>query len=157
MGKAVEGAKAGVVAGIPYAIFEAVTAYTALVEMKSTIMTAIDRALPVNSSVTPAEVYSIAIVAAPIVAVVEGIVGGVIVGAIYGGVFERIPGKTAIAKGIVVGAIVWLLLNVLGGLGNLQEGLRLYLADVVVGFVAAMLYGVLVGYFYLRFLPSSID
>ena len=80
------------------------------------------------------------------------------VGAIYGWLFEKVPGGTAAIKGILVGTVLWFLLSVLGGLGNLQYGVLVYLSGVGVGLISGLLFGFLLGYFYGRFTrPPAID
>ena len=78
--------------------------------------------------------------------------GGLILGAIYGKVLERIPGGTPVIKGIIFGAVLWLLVSVLGGLGDLGSyGAEYYLANIGAGLLGALVFGVLLGYFYARF------
>lgn len=146
------GAKAGIVAGIAYGVILAVVSYFTLLSIKSTVIAAITKALPANSQFTPDQLFNIALDVAPIFVVIVGVVGGLILGAIYGKVLERIPGKSPVMKGVIFGLVLWFLASVLGGLGNYgQYGAEYYLSQVGSGLVGALVFGVLLGYFYGRF------
>jgi F0F1-type ATP synthase assembly protein I len=151
MGNATDGAKAGVVAGIPYGIIEAIVAYFALLSMKSTVISTIGSKLPPNTTLTANQVFGIALLVAPVAAVIAGVVVGLILGAIYGWLFDRIPGGKPVIKGLIFGVVFWLLVSVVGGVGNLQEGTVYYLTSAGSGLLTALLFGVLLGYFYGRF------
>ena len=155
MGSAGKGAIAGLVAGVVYGVFLAVSSYFVLLSDKSTVISEIGKSLPANSTVasqyTPDQLYDIALVAAPVVAAILGVVGGLVVGAVYGRVVERIPGRTPLFKGVVVGLGLWLLLSVLVGLRDLfSYGAGYYLSGVGTGLVEALVFGVLLGYVYGR-------
>jgi hypothetical protein len=145
------GAKAGVIAGILYGIVLAVLSYVTLVIDKSQIISALTKSLPANSPFTAEQLYGIALELGPITAAGEGLIGGLIVGAIYGRVFERIPGKTSVIKGVLVGVVLWSFIGVFGSVGNLQYGAGIYLRGVGVDLLSALLFGVLLGYFFGRF------
>jgi hypothetical protein len=151
LGNTVDGVKAGLVAGILYGIVLAILSYFTVLSEKSTIIAAITKNMPANTSFTPEQLYGIALIAAPVVATIGGIIGGLIIGAVYGRLFERIPGGSSTIKGILVGIILWLLISVIGGAGNLQYGIGSYLSGIGVGLISALLFGFLLGYFYGRF------
>jgi hypothetical protein len=158
LGNVANGVKAGVVAGVVYGIVLAILSYFTVISEKSIIISALTNNPPANSPFTPEQLYGIAVLAAPIVALIGGIIGGIIVGAIYGRLFERIPGHSSTVRGIVVGTALWLILSVLGGLGNLQYGIETYLSGIGVGLISALLFGFLLGYFYGRFSrPPKLD
>ena len=124
MGSTGNGAKAGIVAGIAYGVILAVVSYFTLLSIKSTVITAITKALPANSQFTPDQLFNIALVVAPIFVVIVGVVGGLILGAIYGKVLERIPGKSPVIEGSHIR--MWscgFLVSVLGGLGDLRPAM----------------------------------
>jgi uncharacterized protein DUF6789 len=153
VGSAGNGAKAGVVAGIAYGIILAIVSYFTLISIKSSVISAISRSLPSNTPFTPEELFGIALLLTPVIVVIVGVIGGVILGAIYGKLIERIPGGSPVIKGIIFGAILWVLVSVLGGLGNLsQYGVEYYLVQIGAGLAGALLFGVLLGYFYGRFM-----
>jgi len=139
------------VAGIPYGIIEAAAAYLALASMKSTIISTISQRLPSNMTLTASQVYGIALLVAPVVTVVAGLIAGLILGAIYGWLYDRIPGGRAVLKGLIFGIIFWLIVSVLGGLANLEEGIGYYITSVGTGLLTALLFGGLLGYLYCRF------
>ncbi len=153
MGSAGNGAKAGLVAGIVYGVILAIVSYFTLVADKSTIIADITKSMPASETTfTPDQIYSIALVAAPIVVVVLGVLGGLVLGAIYGKVFERVPGMTSLVKGIIFGVVLWLLISVLGDLGDYGTyGALYYLSEVGTGLVGALIFGAVLGYFYSRF------
>jgi hypothetical protein len=152
MGSAGNGAKAGVVAGIAYGIILGIVSYFTLLSTKSTVISVLSQDLPSNSPFTPDQLFGIALLLTPVIVIIAGVIGGLILGAIYGKVIERIPGGSTIIKGIIFGAILWLLVSVLGGIGNIRYGLQYYLVQVGVGLAGALLFGVLLGYFYGRFM-----
>ncbi|MDA4122751.1 MAG: hypothetical protein OK456_06180 [Thaumarchaeota archaeon] len=155
MGSSGDGAKAGLVAGIPYGIVEAIIVYLSLVSSKASIETAIAKSIPPNSGLTANQLYSITLLIAPAVVVIFGVIGGLILGAIYGWKYEKIPGKTSMVKGLVLAGILWVLLSVLGGLGNLQDGAGVYLTQVGTGLGTALLFGFVLAYFYDRFVAAE--
>ena len=156
MGNTGNGAKAGLVAGIAYGAVLAVTSYFALISMKSAVIADLTSSLPSNSPFTPDQLFNIALYLAPVVVVIAGIIGGLILGAIYGKLIERIPGGSPIIKGIIFGAVLWFLVSVLGGIGDLgQYGVEYYVANVGAGLVGALIFGVLLGYFYGRFMKPK--
>ena len=150
--------KAGIVAGLVYGLILGVVSYFTFESEKSLIISSITSSLPANSPFTADQLYGIARLLAPVVAAVLITIGGIVVGAVYGWLFERIPGATPTVKGILVGVILWLLLSVLGGTGNLQYGVLVYLSGVGEALVGALLFGYLLGYFYGRFTrPPALD
>ena len=151
LGSATNGAKAGLVAGVPYGIIEAIIAYLALISMKQTIISTIAGKLPASTTLTANQVFDIALLVTPVIVVIGGVIGGLILGAIYGWLFEKIPGGKALNKGMIFGIILWFLLSVLLGIGNLQDGVGYYLAQLGSGLFTALLFGLLLGYFYGRF------
>jgi Family of unknown function (DUF6789) len=153
MGSAGNGAKAGLVAGIAYGIILAIVSYITLESIKSTVIADIAKTnVTANTSLTPEQIFNIALLVAPIFVVIAGVIGGLILGAIYGKLLERIPGGTVLMKGIIFGIVLWLLSSVLGGIGDLNSyGLEYYLANVGTGLAGALVFGVLLGYFYGRF------
>jgi len=152
MGSTGQGAKAGLVAGVGYGAVLGIVSYFTLLSIKSTVITTITKSLPANSPFTPDQIFGIALLVAPVFVVIFGLVGGLILGAIYGKVLERIPGGTPMIKGIIFGAVLWLIVSVLGGLGDLSNyGAEYYLANIGAGLLGALVFGVLLGYFYTRF------
>ena len=152
MGSTGNGAKAGLIAGIAYGAIIGVVSYFTLLSIKSTVITSIAKSLPSNTPFTPDQLFNIALIVTPIFVVIAGLVGGLILGAIYGKLLERIPGGTTMIKGIIFGVALWVLVSVLGGLGDLSSyGLEYYLANLGAGLLGALVFGVLLGYFYGRF------
>lgn len=156
MGSAGNGAKAGLIAGIAYGIVLGITSYFTLVSEKSTVIADITSSLPSNTSFTPEQLYNIALIAAPVVVIIVGVIGGLILGAIYGKLVERIPGGSTVIKGVMFGVVLWFLGSVLLDVRDLSEyGVVYYLTDVATGLVGALIFGVLLGYFYGRFIKPK--
>jgi len=151
MGNTTNGVKAGVIGGVVYGIVLGISSYFAVIYEKSRIITALTNSLPANSPFTPEQLYGIVVLVTPVILTIGGVIGGLIVGALYGKLFERIPGGSATVKGILVAIVLWLILSVAGGIGNLQYGASAYLSGIGVGLVSALLFGFLLGYFYGRF------
>jgi hypothetical protein len=152
MGSASNGAKAGVVAGIAYGILLSIVSYFTLISIKSTVISVLSQNLPSNSPFTPEQLFGIALLLTPVIVAVAGVIGGLILGVIYGKLIEKIPGKSPVIKGIIFGTVLWLLVSVLGGYNNIGYGLEYYLVQVGTGLAGALLFGVLLGYFYGRFM-----
>ncbi len=151
MGNTTIGLKAGAIAGIIYGLVLGLLSYITVVADKGTIVAVLTKNLPANSPFTVQQLYDIVIIFTPAIAATAGIFGGLIIGAIYGRLFESIPGRTSVVKGVLVGALLWVILSVLADLNDLQYGLSVYLGDVGIGLFSAMLFGVLLGYFFGRF------
>lgn len=151
MGNTANGVKAGVVAGVVYGIVLGILGYFTVISEKSRIITALTNSLPPNSPFTLEQLYGIVVLVTPIILTIGGVIGGLIVGALYGKLFERIPGGSATVKGIMVAIVLWLILSVVGEIGNIQYGVAAYLSAIGVGLASALMYGFLLGYFYGRF------
>lgn len=105
------GIKAGVLLGIIYGISE-----VALLAIVVKIWGA-----EILGGVLESLLEEIMIFAAVIFPVV-GIVGGIIVGAIYAEFYGSIPGSTSVRKGVVLGAVLWLLISGWLGFNVLLSG-----------------------------------
>ncbi|MEM2914978.1 MAG: hypothetical protein QXH91_06235 [Candidatus Bathyarchaeia archaeon] len=157
MGKVVTGIKAGVIAGVIYSIILAPFTYFTLVLFKEDIISIIMASLPEGYSLTAEEIFSFALLIAIISVFIVGIILGVIVGLIYGWAYEKIPGRTAIIKGIIFGIILWLIFSVILGFGNLGYGVTYYLYSLVGDLIAYLIFGLLLGYFYNRFTLKTVE
>jgi len=165
MGKATVGVKAGIVSGVVYGAVTALTTYLTLFFMREQTIAIIASYLTPNSPVTAEQAYRSALVTGPISAIIIGIVLGLVVGAIYGSIYERIPGGTAVPKGILLSIGVWLIFCALEftlgieitptsavvGFGKIGYGAEYYAVSFTSGLVAWLIYGVLLGTFYNRF------
>jgi vacuolar-type H+-ATPase subunit I/STV1 len=154
LGNAITGAKAGVIAGIVYGVVLALLTYVTLSSMREEIITLVASSLLPDFPITAEQIYELALILGSGVVVVFGIVGGTVLGGVFGWAYEKIPGRTALVKGIIFGIIFWIIFSVLIGLGNLQYGTQYYLVNVSEGLVTSLIYGALVGYLYRRFIPE---
>ena len=150
MGRGSTGAKAGAVAGIIYGIILSVLTEVILFVEKSTVMAALAiYAKEFSSSIitlTASGLYNSEVVIEPVALIIEGIIGGLILGAIFGMAVHKLPGRNDKVKGIGFGIILWVLFDVLLGLGNRAEfGNTYFLLTVVAGLVAVIIYGYLLG------------
>lgn len=155
MGKVITGIKAGVVSGAIYGIILAPFTYLELILFKEEFMSMI--ILPPGSSITAEQAFNFALLIGPIIVFIVGIILGLIFGIIYGWAYDKIPGKTSIIKGIIFGLILWFILSVLLGLGNLWYSITYYLYGLGVGLIEYLIFGVLLGFFYNRFIPKAVE
>jgi len=163
MGRGSTGAKAGLVAGIIYGIILSVLFEVVLFVEKSTVMAALAvyaKDLSNSSTtITASEIYHSVILIVPIGFMIEGIFGGLILGAIFGFTVQKLPGRNDKVKGIAFGIILWLLFDVLVGLGNRSEfGNTYYLLTVIGGLVGVVIYGYLLGLLFRKWWvePSTV-
>jgi len=162
MGKATIGARAGVVSGVVYGAVTALTTYLTLFFMREQTIAVIAGYLTPESPVTVEQAYRIALVTGPISAIIIGIVVGLVVGAIYSWVYDRIPGGTAVPKGILLSIVVWLMFSAVEftsavvGLGEIGYGAEYYVVSFTSSLVAWLIYGVLLGILHNRFVPQYI-
>jgi hypothetical protein len=164
MGRGSTGAKAGVVAGIIYGIILTVLSEIILFVEKSTVMAALTvYAKDLSNSaitITASEIYNSEILIAPVGLIIEGIIGGLILGAIFGLVVHKLPGRNDKVKGIAFGIILWVLFDVLLGLGDRAElGNIYYLLTVISGLVGVVIYGYLLGLLFGKWWvePSTVN
>lgn len=124
----ISGAKAGVVYGIIIAIIGIVYTYTQLAPGQFVV---IERAIVLVIG------YAIA-----------GAIVGVIFGAIYAAAYSRLPGAKSIVKGISIGIVWWLVVG-LGLAYCLGTVINAY--QIVSSLISALIWGVLVGFFWDRY------
>jgi hypothetical protein len=155
MGRGSTGAKSGLVAGIIYGIILSVLTEIILFAEKTTIMAVLDvYASDLSNSVikiTASQLYSAEVTLAPVGIVIEGIIGGLVLGGIFGLSVNKIPGKNDKVKGMVFGIILWIIFDVLIGLGSRSEyGNTYFVLSVIAGLLAVIIYGYLLGLLFNR-------
>jgi vacuolar-type H+-ATPase subunit I/STV1 len=153
LSKVTVGVKAGVVSGAIYGAIIAPITYITLIFLKEEIMPSIIASLP-DSPITAEQAYNIMLLIGPIFAFITGIILGLIFGIIYGWAYDKIPGRTSIIKGIIFGIILWLIFSVLLGAGNLQYSISYYLYGLGEGLITSLIFGLLLGFFYNKFIPK---
>jgi len=108
------------------------------------------------------------------ISAVSGVIGGLIIGVIFGVIFgliyavlyDKIPGKTAISKGIVTGlayfavSIVLSLLMEMAFSGQqaaagIEQSSLMMGTSYVVGFVNALIFGYLLGWLWIKLEPKD--
>jgi len=154
MEKVKEGGKAGVIAGIIYAIMTTIVVAALEYAFKTSIMKAVSSELPSGTRVNINALYDLTVEGSIVVAVIFGIILGLVLGLIFGAVSDRIPGKSGIAKGVVFGFLLWLVLHVLADSLNLKYGATFYFTDISLGLATSLFYGVLLGKFFERGMNS---
>jgi len=157
LGRVGTGAKAGVVSGVVYGAFSAVFAYISSSMIKEQMMAFIEETLPPNSLVTVEQVYEFLLIFGAVFTVIIGVVTGVIIGAIYGWGYEKIPVGNSIYKGLIFGIILWVIIDVLLGFGNLQYGTTYFALSLAWDLVIALVFGALLGVFYDKFTPKEVS
>jgi len=116
----------------------------------------IEETLLPDSLVTAEQVYELLLVFGAVVTVIIGVVAGVIIGVVYGWAYEKVPGGNSIYKGLIFGIILWVIRDVLLGLGNLQYSTTYFALSLAWGLVIALIYGALLGVFYDKFTPKEV-
>lgn len=157
MGRAGTGAKAGVVSGVVYGAVSAVSTYVSMVAMKDQVMSAIEKGLPPDPSITAEQVYEFVLLFGAVFMVIIGVVVGVILGAVYGWAYEKIPGGNSVYKGLIIGVIFWVIFDVLLGIGSLQYGSFYTTLNLVWSLVISLVFGALLGIFYNNFTPKAVS
>jgi len=151
MGRVKEGGKAGLLAGLIYAVVEAAAVVTLLVVFKSTVIATVSSELSAGSTLNGSAAYDGLVVTDAVVAVVFGILAGVALGLLFGAVWDRLPGRRAVTKGVVFGLILWLFLHVIADyFENLKYGVTFYIVDIGLGLGTSLVYGALLGLFFER-------
>lgn len=152
MSKLGNGAKAGAVAGVFYAIVGSVFSIVGLIVLKSEVLDNLSDYASTLSNLTGTQItgqslYDSEFYGGPIGALLESVILGLILGLIFAYIYHRLPGKGGRPKGIVFGVILWLILGV--GIGSLSigaYGISYYLVSYVVGGLAgALVFGFLLG------------
>ncbi len=157
MGRVGTGAKAGTVSGVVYGAISAVFAYVSLLMIKEQMMAFIEESLPPNSLVTAEQIYAFLLIFGAVFTVIIGVVTGVILGVVYGWAYEKIPGGNSIHKGLIFGIVLWVIFDVLLGIGNVQYGITYLALNLAWGLVIALIFGVLLGVFYDKFTPKEVS
>ena len=150
MGNASKGAKAGVIAGLPYGFIIAGLLYLFFVSNRDAMIATLVSSVPANGQFTIDQLYGLVLVTAPIIAVILGVVGGVILGLIFGWLFEKVPWGSAIRKGVFFGIVLGVIAS-FSGLGNLLSYPGFYLVYLGVGLSTSVFFGALLGFLYGRF------
>src|SRR5437899_8856922 len=141
------GAKAGAIAGVVLGVIEAI-GYVALF---SFIMDSIRTA--VQGTTLPAGLTVDQVISATLYAlVIFTFVGSIILGAILGVIFAAVHNKYMTSKslpmrGIVFGIILWLI-GIGFNIGNFSYGTTYVAVSVILGLVASLIYGYLLGHFF---------
>jgi hypothetical protein len=89
-----------------------------------------------------------------------GITFGIIYGLAFAGMYRKLPGKSSSMKGTIFGVVAWIILGVIarttgGRVVILGDPLFLFPTYLIVGFIAAILFGALLGFLWDKFAPSS--
>ena len=138
MGRAIDGIKSGLVAGIIYGILDSVFSILLVISFRAQVIAALGRYIAQNpaffQNISATDLYNLSISLIPLLALIGGILLGLIFGAAFGYAYDRIPGGRPFLKGIVFGLSLWIVLNVLIGLIDISEfGPYYYLAGVAGG------------------------
>ncbi len=134
------GAKAGVVAGIPYGIISGILYFLVIQAMAPgywTSMAAANVSMMIKASMI-------------VMSIISGIIGGLIFGVIYAAVYDPLPGDSSVVKGIILSLLFWLILGVGLGYSGISQisqvaGTGAAGAYLAVGLVSSLIWGALVG------------
>ena len=150
MGNVKQGGKAGLIAGVIYALVTAPVVAALETAFKSGIEGAVISEFHPGTTADLSSLYTSVLVGSVAVAVIFGVILGVGLGLLFGAYSDRIPGKSVVVKGLVLGFFLWLILHALADLLNLQYGVTFYATDIGLGLVTSLLYGYLLGLFFDR-------
>ena len=155
------GIKAGAVAGIVYGIVAAAFVIATVIAFKSDIISSLQNFMnsnPVYAShgITAQELYNDIIIVEPIIFVIGGIIIGLIFGLIFAHVSKSLPGTTMTAKAMILGIVLFLILNVALGISDLREyGAIFYGVSLIGGLVAAIIYSFVLAKLYARWSETN--
>ena len=154
MGEYGTGAKSGLVAGLVYGIISGIIAAVGITLAKSEIIATLNKYIAnyptlVSAGITANSLYSAILILLPVISIIVGLIGGAILGLIFAWAVGKLPGRNDKVKGIIFGMILWILFDVLFGLGSITEyGSLYYIVDIAGGFVGALAFGYVIGILY---------
>jgi len=149
------GAKAGAMAGVVLGVILAAGYYVLFTLISDTIRTAIQNNLPAGSVATADQVLAIALAFLVIAVLIGSIISGVNLGIIFAAVSDKyMRGQSFAMRGLVFGVIIWLI-GILFNVGNFYYGATYVAISIVLGLVASLVYGYLLGTFYGRSAPKQ--
>ncbi len=155
MSRLTSGGKAGLVAGILYGAIAGSANYLIFLFHRASMMNTLSSILPTNSPFTVGQLYAFAMYVLIVVFVLLGLILGAILGLIYGSLYDSLPGKRGVSKGLIFSVIVWLLLDLLFNIRNIINGVAYIVESVLVGLVASVSYGLLLGVIFDRYLKGE--
>ena len=155
MSRLISGGKSGLFAGMLYGAIAGFANYLIFIFQKALMMGLLSNVFPTNSPFTIDQLYTITMYALVVVFVLLGLILGAILGLIFGSLYDSIPGKRAISKGLTFSIIVWALLELILNIRNLINGVTYIVETVLIGLVASMAYGYLLGALFDRYLRSE--
>jgi len=158
------GAAAGLVMGIIGGVVDLLLMFTILNAEYLRMYEQVMATMPPEAAMSANTLLMISAVTVVIFAVIFGLIFGAIIGVIYAWLYESIPGKTSIAKGIVVGAVYFVFsiafslvmqMAFSGQSQGMEPGSMITGAGYVTGFVNAMIFGYLLGLLWDKFEPKD--
>jgi len=132
------GAKAGAIAGVVLGIIEAIGIYATFSFTRDSIKSTLPAGITIDQVL-----YTLVIGT-----FVGSIIGGVILGVIFAAVANKyMTSKSFEMRGLVFGIVLWIS-GILGNIGNFGYGTTYIAASVLIGLVASLIYGYLLGHFF---------
>ncbi len=154
MANLTKGLKSGTIAGLAYGVVNAILAYIILIELRSSIIAALNKYLSQHSnliSISAQNLYDLALITTPVAEVIVGIILGLIFGALFGIMYNKIPFSSPVGKGLLFSFFIWLILNVGIEAANIGTyGFTYYIVSAGLSLIGAVVYGLLLGYLYGR-------
>jgi hypothetical protein len=141
------GAKAGAIAGVVTGIIRAIGAIALFSFTANDIKTAL-QGTTLPAGITIDQAVTAAMYLEVVAAFIGSIIGGVILGVIFAAVANKyMTSKSFEMRGIVFGIVLWII-GILGSIGNFGYGTTYIAASVLIGLVASLIYGYLLGHFF---------
>jgi hypothetical protein len=160
------GALAGAVMGILGGIIIVILMFTLLHGEYAAIFEQTLATMPPGAEISIDTLIMISAVFSIIGGLVIGVIFGVVFGIIYAVLYDKIPGKTAIAKGIVTGLAYFVISTVFSLLMQMafsgqqaamgvEQSALMTGTNYVTGFIEAIIFGYLLGWLWIKFEPKE--
>ena len=141
------GAKAGAIAGVVTGIIEAIGTIALFSFTANDIKTAL-QGTTLPAGITIDQALTAAMYLAAVVTFIASIIVGLILGVIFAAVANKyMTGKSFEMRGLVFGIILWII-GILGNIGNFGYGTTYIAVSVLIGLIASLIYGYLLGHFF---------
>lgn len=148
------GASSGAIAGVVLGVILAILYFVLFTILTSSIKSAI-QATTLPSGVTVDQVFALALTFLLVGVVVGSIILGVFLGIIFAAVHVMyMKGKSLAMRGLVFGIVIWLI-GLAFNISNFYYGTAYVASSVVIGLVASLIYGYLLGTLYGRGMPKQ--
>ncbi|PKP54066.1 MAG: hypothetical protein CVT90_02085 [Candidatus Altiarchaeales archaeon HGW-Altiarchaeales-3] len=160
------GAGAGAVMGLLGGILSIVLMFTILHDEYIKLFEQTLAAMPAGSGMSADSLLMISAVFGVIGGLIMGIIFGLILGLIYAALYDKIPGKTAIAKGLITGLAYFVIMTGFSVLTNalfsgqaeamgIDQSSLMTGVNYITSFITALVFGYVLGWLWIKFEPKD--